>query len=112
MDILNTLKFEIACPTAFECFENFLSFFCQKFSELKEFKEDIKEEGLKILEAAMLNFRFTFEMKPTQLALVVLKLAITLAEEKLEKSLFTDKLKEECLKYTEYSKGRMTGIEK
>lgn len=64
-DILNTVGFELACPTFYDFLENYLEFFLQKFPNLKESREQIRKKSLYLLEHAVKNFRFCFEMKPS-----------------------------------------------
>jgi hypothetical protein len=79
-DILNTLKFEVAIPTILDCSENLLSMLSMKYPLVKENKDEIKKHSLALMKEAVLNYRFCFEMKPTQLALVILKMSIKMCE--------------------------------
>lgn len=106
------MQFDIAVPTVLDCFENYFTMFSEKFSDLKEHREAIKTEAINLMTVAMLNFRFTYEMKPSQLTLVIIKMAVNSVEAKLRISLLTDLLSEEIKQHHEYSKGKMNGIEK
>lgn len=46
-----------------------------------------------LLEAAVINFRFTFEMKPTQVSIAVLKSAIHLVENESKSTILTEELR-------------------
>jgi len=59
-------------------------------------------KSLTFLESAAMNFRFCFEMKPSQVVISAIKLSIKM----------TDEIKEELKSLQEYSNGRMNGIEK
>ena len=58
------------------------------FEEVKDAQKEIRTRVLEILQAAAGNFRFTFEMKPSQVALAATRIAIKELSEK-EKGLLT-----------------------
>ena len=110
--ILNTLSFDIAVPTVLDCFDNYFTLIANKFSDLQTHKEAIKAEALRLMVTSMLNFWFTFEMKPTQLTLVIIKMAIWMVDDKLKINMLSEQLLEEIKQHQEYTKGKMNGIEK
>lgn len=110
--ILNTIGFNVAIPTVYTCFETYLSYFSESFDMVKEHNDEVREEAIRLMTVAMLNFRFTFEMKPTQLTLVILKMSLKFVEDKHKLTLLSDDLKDQIQSQTLYTKGKMNGIEK
>lgn len=112
MDILNTLKFKISVPTAYECVTDFFAVMKQRTTNLKSIEKEVMERSEEYLYIASLNFRFSFSMKPSQLALCILKLSLLEAlalKPELESVRTTI---EDLKKHHVYSRGRMNGIEK
>lgn len=56
MDILNTVKFELATPSFYDFLENYLEFLIYKFPHLKDTKDQIMSKSLTFLESAAMNF--------------------------------------------------------
>lgn len=65
MDVLNTLKFRISVPTAFECVTDFFSVLKHRNTKLSNIEKEVMERSEEYLYVAALNFRFSFQMKPS-----------------------------------------------
>ena len=84
-----------------------------------ELKEDLNSDDSKInsiceslMQVATLNYRFSFEMRPSQVAVCIIKLACLGQLSPSGQEIFTDFLATSLTQYHKYSKGRMNGIEK
>ncbi len=84
-----------------------------------ELKEDLNSEDGKIkdlcdslMHVACLNYRFSFEMRPSQVAVCVMWLACLGQLSPSGQEIFTDFLATSLSQFHKYSKGRMNGIEK
>jgi len=65
MDILNTLKFKVSVPSLLDCVENLRTIIAEESDILKRNMMDIEKHLDSLMEAAALNFRFSFDMKPS-----------------------------------------------
>ena len=116
MEMLQTMKFKVGAPTVYEMVENFTRVLCLKHEALRK---DIEGDSSKMMDAAKqlldisaLNYRFSFEMKPSQVAISIIKLACLGQKNSFGQEIFTEELQEDLISYFLYSKGRMNGIEK
>jgi hypothetical protein len=112
MDMLNTLKFKVACPSLKECVDSFLAVFSSQFRVIDSCKDSIASACERLMETATLNFRFSFEMKPTQLAICIIRLSVLSVESQNMLEILDDVVISEMRSHHIYSKGKMNGIEK
>jgi hypothetical protein len=109
MIILNTLKFKVASPTLMDCTDNLKTMLSLDSDAFKRGLPEVETHLDSLMETAALNFRFTFEMKPSQVALAIIKLACTRTEKTGAFVMDPDFRASFATKQT-YSKGRIQGI--
>ena len=110
LDIMNTLKFRIAIPTLKDCVDNFLTA-CESDS-VKAVRARVDAECERFMANALLNFRFSFDMRPSQVALAVIRKALAAVEAETGSHILTSALVCKLEEHQVYSKGRMNGISK
>ena len=112
INMMNTLKFRTTCPTLLDCVENFLEIMSMKNSTVRDFQEEIFEQCERYMDIACLNYRFSFDMRPSQVALAVIRLGIMTVETKLRITILDAEITLFLRAHYKYSKGKINGIEK
>ena len=114
--MLKTLNFKLGAPSLKDCVETYMKVLGKSNPELREATEDddskINAKCEELMQVAVLNYRFSFEMYPSQVAICIIKLACLGQTSPSGQDIFTENLATDLAKYYKYSKGRINGIEK